>query len=1005
MKLDLKSKLLFLSIIPTLFILILSFTILSQNFNEKKELEFTKHHILEAMAISRVVHFMQIERGVIAGLIASDSAIDADKALLLAQANLDKAIDYAKAVVTSHTHEEEHPAIKLLDDIIANRKNINLSNISVSKARDYYTKNIALLLNKIKNTTSMMDDKENRNYMQAYTHLSLAKESLGQTRAILVEVFTNNRFSDNVLASLIATLAAYELNTDNFKAIAPKNIKTFYLSRFSGETVDETFKMVDIALKNRSTEGFGIEPSYWFKKSTESINLLKDTEQELFNNVTRAINEKLELIFYKIMAIGSFLVFTIIAMALFMALIIRKILSSTNKLERRYSDSVSLLEQYKSTVDRSFIVSKTDADGIITYVNDEFCNITGYSKDEIIGKNHNIIRHPDMKREFFADLWNTIKNLKQPWFGEVKNRKKDGSFYWVKAVISPIMDNSGNILEYIGIRTDITQQKKIAQYFEDQLMISVKNFDCSIHLSKEYEKAIDISTILSRTDKDGNITYANDKFLEITGYSLDELLGKNHNILKAYDADEKLYKNLWATITKGKVWQGILKNRAKSGREFWVNITIVPIKDINGTIIEYLAIRTDVTKIMQHQREFEEIAKTDSLTGHGNRFKLNSDIENLQNLAIAVFNIDNFRQINDFYGHDFGDLIILSIANKIYSLIADNKSLKFYRLQGDEFVILATNSSKEEFTTISKTILAVITEKFSLGNEEILLSCSCGISFEDTAHLLSTANMALNVAKKSNVDFLIYDESLSLNSQYENNINWTRKLSNALKTDNVIAYYQPIVNNANLSFEKYECLVRMIDNDKIISPFFFLDVAKRTRQYFDITKTVIYQAFEMFKDKNIEFSINLSINDILEVKISNYILMMLKEYGIGSRVVFEIVESEYIENFSGVINFITEVKKYECKIAIDDFGTGYSNFEYLIKLKADYLKIDGSLIKNMDRDQNAFLVVSTIVEFSKKLGMKTIAEFVENEAIYKIVKDLGIDYSQGYYFSAPKNIL
>jgi len=187
-----------------------------------------------------------------------------------------------------------------------------------------------------------------------------------------------------------------------------------------------------------------------------------------------------------------------------------------------------------------------------------------------------------------------------------------------------------------------------------------------------------------------------------------------------------------------------------------------------------------------------------------------------------------------------------------------------------------------------------------------------------------------------------------------------------------------------------------------VAPFFFLEVAKQTRQYFDITKTVLYQAFEMFKEKDVEFSINLSILDIVEPKISKYILSMLKKYDIGPRVVFEIVESEYMENFEGVMNFIGEVKKYNCKIAIDDFGTGYSNFEYLIKLKADYLKIDGSIIKNIDKDENAYLVVSTIVEFSKKLGMKTIAEYVESEEIFKIVKELGIDYSQGYYFSEPK---
>jgi EAL domain-containing protein (putative c-di-GMP-specific phosphodiesterase class I) len=129
---------------------------------------------------------------------------------------------------------------------------------------------------------------------------------------------------------------------------------------------------------------------------------------------------------------------------------------------------------------------------------------------------------------------------------------------------------------------------------------------------------------------------------------------------------------------------------------------------------------------------------------------------------------------------------------------------------------------------------------------------------------------------------------------------------------------------------------------------------------------------------------------------------MLERYKIGSRAVFEIVESESIENFEEVEDFIVQVKSYGCKVAIDDFGTGYSNFEYLMKLKADYIKIDGSMIKDIDTSLNAQIVVSTIVSFAKKMGIKTIAEFVENESILNKVKELGVDYSQGYYFSQPK---
>ena len=267
--------------------------------------------------------------------------------------------------------------------------------------------------------------------------------------------------------------------------------------------------------------------------------------------------------------------------------------------------SLNLLEQYKNTVDRSAIVSKTDARGIITYVNEEFCRISGYTKEELMGQPHNIVRHPDMSKDAFAWMWYTIKELKQPWSGEVKNRKKDGSAYWVQATITPILDSNGSIMEYIGLRTDITQQKTIANYFETQLKISSNNFDEAMNLKQEYERAIYFSNILSRTDKDGKIIYVNDKFVEISGYSRDELIGKTHSVISSKEMTKEFYAELWKSISNGDVFQGVIKNRSKNGKIFWSDTTIYPIKNTNHEIIEYMAIKHDLTKIFELNDEIE----------------------------------------------------------------------------------------------------------------------------------------------------------------------------------------------------------------------------------------------------------------------------------------------------------------------------------------------------------------------------------------------------------------
>ncbi len=231
---------------------------------------------------------------------------------------------------------------------------------------------------------------------------------------------------------------------------------------------------------------------------------------------------------------------------------------------------------------------------------------------------------------------------------------------------------------------------------------------------------------------------------------------------------------------------------------------------------------------------------------------------------------------------------------------------------------------------------------------------------------------------------------------------WTLKLKKALENDRIVPYYQAIFNINTNKIEKYEALVRLIDEDgSIVSPFYFLNIAKKSKQYLKLTKQVIKKSFEYFKDKDYEFSVNLTLEDIKNKNISSYIIEMLKEYKIASKVVFEIVESEGIEDFDQINNFLDRARELGCKIAIDDFGSGYSNFEYLIKLNADYIKIDGSLIKDILIDKSNQEIVVTIIDFAKRQGFKTIAEFVSNEEIFNKVKELGIDYVQGYYISEP----
>ncbi len=277
----------------------------------------------------------------------------------------------------------------------------------------------------------------------------------------------------------------------------------------------------------------------------------------------------------------------------------------------KYTDVLckqKMLDEYKTAVDDSAIVSKTNTKGIITFANDRFCEISGYTQKELVGKNHNIVRHPDMPSAAFEDMWNTIQS-KKPWNGKVKNLKKDGSSYYVQSTINPIVDYDGEIVEYIGIRTDITELELIKEELKDNLNISKKNFKEAYKTSQEYQKAIDESNILSRADVSGNMTYVNDMFIKISGYSKEELIENNHNVVKHPTTPKKVYTDMWKTITSGKIWHGQIRNKAKDGSSYYVESTIVPILDEDGNILEYLGIRHDVTEIVTMHKELENTQK------------------------------------------------------------------------------------------------------------------------------------------------------------------------------------------------------------------------------------------------------------------------------------------------------------------------------------------------------------------------------------------------------------
>lgn len=421
-------------------------------------------------------------------------------------------------------------------------------------------------------------------------------------------------------------------------------------------------------------------------------------------------------------------------------------------------------------------------------------------------------------------------------------------------------------------------------------------------------------------------------------------------------------------------------------------------------VVTFIALRYSfgvlLQKISKNEEELKNRLYFDRITALPNRLAMKEDIEETQSPFLVLINIDSFKEINDLYGFAVGDYVLSELAKKIKHVLA--KKYRLYKLSADEFAVLGNEiESFVDSDKVEQMLQSFCDTPIMYNDNKIILSLTAGVSF-GKSNIFEQADMALKQAKKKRVSLVVFSPDMEIVKEYEDNVKWTSKLKEAIEEDRIVPYFQPIVNAATGSIERYEALIRMHDNvGKTISPYYFLGISKKAKLYGTLTKIMLTKTLKMFEGSKYPVSLNISTEDILNESVKEFILLKTEESMQKCKIIFEIVESDGIENYEEVSNFIAEVKKYGAQIAIDDFGTGYSNFEHLMKLKVDYIKIDGSLIKNMLKDQSSMVVIETIVDFASKLGIKTVAEFVESKEIADAVNEMGISYSQGYYFSEP----
>jgi len=416
---------------------------------------------------------------------------------------------------------------------------------------------------------------------------------------------------------------------------------------------------------------------------------------------------------------------------------------------------------------------------------------------------------------------------------------------------------------------------------------------------------------------------------------------------------------------------------------------------------------TEITRELNQKLEHQ--LHTDHLTELPNRNALIRDIHTSRFYALILLNIDNFKEINDFYGHAIGDETILALTKSIQDAISD-LPMHLYKMPSDEYAIaLSKPMSSSELEAARLSIIDHLqAQYYDLHGASIYVTLTMGMDVsrnrrQNSIDLLANADMALKTAKKRRLSYQLYDETMQIRQEYQQNILWSKKLKEAIEDNQFCLYYQPVFDAVSGDIVEYEALIRMIDNNgEIVSPGFFLPAARQSRLYPLLSRFVIGEVFNMLETSPHSYSMNLSVDDIFDKPTKEFLIQKLRDSAHADRIIIELLESEGIENYPEVSAFIAEVKTFGCRIAIDDFGTGYSNFAHIIKLDVDFLKIDGSLIRNIDTDTNAQTILTAITEFSKHLGLKTVAEFVHSEAVYTKCKEMGVDYLQGYYLGEPK---
>ncbi|MFZ0312684.1 MAG: EAL domain-containing protein [Candidatus Korobacteraceae bacterium] len=653
----------------------------------------------------------------------------------------------------------------------------------------------------------------------------------------------------------------------------------------------------------------------------------------------------------------------------------------------------------------------TDATGSLVWTNPAFSVLSGYSAEEVIGKNRRLLKSGEQDQKFYQQMWTTILSGKV-WQGEIVNRRKDGSNSTEEMIIAPVSLAPSYITHFVTINQDISQRKRS----EEELRRAEEKYRAI------YEDAV---VGIFRLTPEGHLLDVNRAFARMHGYAsaadlLAEISSTPHPIFL-----HVVQLDTWVEVldSQGVVCGAEVKIARRGCADTWGLVNLRAVRSIDGDVVFYEGTIEDITDRKIAQQEVHFLAYYDVLTELPNRALLRARLDKAlaearrrtDKVALLFLDLDRFKTINDSLGHSFGDLLLQQVAGRLKNATREQDTVA--RVGGDEFVIVLTSANDvADIATAAERVIKAVTDEFVIQGQALRVTCSLGISIfpehgSDSETLIKNADAAMYSAKENGCDnFRFFTDDI--NARIVERLTLENGLRLALEREEFFLVYQPQVSIVTGEITGLEALLRWQHPQLgLVSPDKFVRITENTGLIVGIgewvLRTACHQAKKWQQDGllMVPIAVNVSSVQFRQEGFPNLIRDVLVETGLAPQSLeLELTETLLLSNADMMFAVLQELKAMGLKLAIDDFGTGYSSLSYLRQFPVDKLKIDRSFIRDIAINPDDAAITGAIIGMARDLNLQVIAEGVENEAQLSFLRAHQCGEFQGYYYSQPLTV-